>query len=262
MIKAVFFDIDGTLRDYESGKIPESAKEAVNQARKKGILCFAATGRHILEIQQENLLEDLVLDGYVTLNGQYCLDREGRVLYANPVPQDQVRTMLQLIEEEPFPCMFMEAEAMYINFVNDLVRQVQAGINTRIPPVLSLSRGLENPVYQMVPCCREEKAEKILSDLPGCRGVKWHDGLAVDVLPKNGAKERGISHVLSSYGIAREECAAIGDGYNDISMIRWAGTGIAMKNGKEETRRWADYITGSVMEDGIHQAIVHLLGRD
>ena len=148
----------------------------------------------------------------------------------------------------------------YINFVNDLVRQVQAGINTRIPPVLSLSRGLENPVYQMVPCCREEKAEKILSALPGCRGVKWHDGLAVDVLPKNGAKERGISHVLSSYGIAREECAAIGDGYNDISMIRWAGTGIAMKNGKEETRRWADYITGSVMEDGIHQAIVYLLG--
>ena len=81
MIKAVFFDIDGTLRDFDTGRIPESAREAVAQARREGILCFAATGRHLLEIEEESLLEGVSLDGLVTLNGQYCLDGKGRVLY-------------------------------------------------------------------------------------------------------------------------------------------------------------------------------------
>ena len=69
-IKAIFFDIDGTLRDFETKRIPESTKEALRKAREAGILLFIATGRHKLEIEEENLLEDMEFDGYVTLNGQ------------------------------------------------------------------------------------------------------------------------------------------------------------------------------------------------
>lgn len=72
MVKAIFFDIDGTLREFDGGGICGSTKRALAEARKAGIRLFIATGRHYLEIEEENLLEDLEFDGYVTLNGQYC----------------------------------------------------------------------------------------------------------------------------------------------------------------------------------------------
>lgn len=258
MIKAVFFDIDGTLRDFDTGRIPESVREAVAQARREGILCFAATGRHLLEIEEESLLEGVSLDGLVTLNGQYCLDGKGRVLYENPIPKDQVRQMLDFLEEKPLPCIFMEAEAMYINFVDDRVRQAQAGIGTAIPPIRDLQRGLGHPVYQMVPYGDACECEQILHRLPGCRGLRWHDGLAIDIISADGSKENGIRRILSRFGISREECAAVGDGYNDLSMIRWAGLGIAMGNGKPEVREAADYVTAAVTEDGIRQAMDYI----
>lgn len=258
MIKAVFFDIDGTLRDFQTGIIPESARRAVEEAQGEGILCFAATGRHLLEIEEESLLEGLSLDGLVTLNGQYCLDREGRLLCHNPIPVSQVQRMLELIEERPFPCLFMEARAMYINFVNSQVIKAQEGIGTAVPPVEDLRRGLERPVYQMIPYAGPEECDRILQELPGCRGLRWHDGLAIDIVPADGSKESGIARVLSAYGLTREECAAVGDGYNDLSMIQWAGLGIAMGNGKPEVRQAADYVTGAVMEDGIRQALEYI----
>ena len=58
-IKAIFFDIDGTLRDFQTKRIPDSAKEALMEARRAGILLFIATGRHKLEMEQEDLLEGL-----------------------------------------------------------------------------------------------------------------------------------------------------------------------------------------------------------
>ena len=74
MIKAIFFDIDGTLRDFTEKGIRPGTYQAIDLARSHGIQCFIATGRHLLEIQEENLLDRLIFDGYVLLNGSLCLD--------------------------------------------------------------------------------------------------------------------------------------------------------------------------------------------
>ena len=72
MIKAIFFDIDGTLRDFEEKGITEYTRKALDKAREAGLRLFIATGRHWLEIEEEGLLGDLEFDAYVTLNGQLC----------------------------------------------------------------------------------------------------------------------------------------------------------------------------------------------
>ena len=69
MIKAIFFDIDGTLLSHTTGRVPESTEFAIHQLRKKGIRLFVATGRHKLEIE-ELPVNKLSFDGYITLNGQ------------------------------------------------------------------------------------------------------------------------------------------------------------------------------------------------
>ena len=62
MVKAIFFDIDGTLREFEKKGISMSTRQALDKARQAGIRLFIATGRHYLEIEEEKLLDDLVVD--------------------------------------------------------------------------------------------------------------------------------------------------------------------------------------------------------
>lgn len=91
MIKAIFFDIDGTLRDFTEQGIRPSTYEALDLARKAGILCFVATGRHLLEIREEGLLGDLRFDGYVLLNGSLCLDGSFSPYTKIPFPHPRFR---------------------------------------------------------------------------------------------------------------------------------------------------------------------------
>ena len=89
MIKAIFFDIDGTLRDFTEIGIRPGTYQAIALARANHIRCFVATGRHLVEIQEEGLLGRLEFDGYVLLNGSLCLDDKLSCLYANPIPVSQ-----------------------------------------------------------------------------------------------------------------------------------------------------------------------------
>ena len=78
MIKAAFFDVDGTLFSHSMKKFPESTKEALRLLRKKGIKIFLSTGRSYIEAGKLPW-EDIVFDGYVTLNGQVCTDENDRI---------------------------------------------------------------------------------------------------------------------------------------------------------------------------------------
>ena len=73
MIKALFFDIDGTLVSFKTHVIPDSAVKALEKAHNKGIKIFIATGRPMAIINNMSQLEEKgLIDGYVTMNGAYC----------------------------------------------------------------------------------------------------------------------------------------------------------------------------------------------
>lgn len=257
-IKAIFFDIDGTLREFGAQRIPDSTKEALRRAREAGILLFIATGRHKLEIEEENLLEDLVFDGYVTLNGQYCYCDAGCV-FDCPITGDEVRAVLDFLEEDPFPCLFMEADRMYINMVNAVVVETQAGIGTRVPPVMDVKRAAEQRIYQIVPYIGVDKEREMKKRISGCEFIRWHDEHAVDVIPKGGSKWAGMEAMASHFGFAMEEAAAVGDGENDVTMVKLAGFGVAMGNGKDSVKAVADYVTDSIETDGLSKAVFYIL---
>ena len=266
MIKAIFFDIDGTLRDFEEKGIPEYTRRALDMAREAGMRLCIATGRHWLEIEEEGLLGDLEFDAYVTLNGQLCYVREGRELpgraiYKNPIDPGQVRRLLKMMEEEPFPCLFMEEGRMYINYTDPRVELVQRGIGTALPPVGDIGRALENPVYQIVPYVDAKRAGEIIAGLPGCGHAMWHAGNAVDLLPFGGGKCGGIERTLEYFGMKAEEAAAVGDGKNDVSMLAYVGVGVAMGNGCEEAKRAADLVVERIELEGLLEAVEGILRR-
>ena len=69
VIKAVFFDVDGTLLSIESNQVPDSAKEAVKKLRQNGILAVVATARHMTDLEKMPV-QDMDFDGYIVVNGQ------------------------------------------------------------------------------------------------------------------------------------------------------------------------------------------------
>ncbi len=257
-IKAIFFDIDGTLRDFETGRVLDSTKEALTEARKAGILLFIATGRHKLEMEEEDLLEGIPFDGYVTLNGQYCYCGDN-IIYDYPIDPAEVDKTLEILKEESFPCMFMEGDCMYINMVNSMVEKVQLDIGTRVPPVLNVERARGKRIYQIVPYVTYDMECKLSKHLAGCEFIRWKDEMACDVIPSGGSKWKGIMKMAEHYGFSACEMAAVGDGMNDISMLTGAGLGIAMGNACDAAKEAAAYITDTIEADGLKKAVYHIL---
>lgn len=73
------------------------------------------------------------IDAYITLNGQYCYEgTPGRpVIYKHPIPRSQIAILLKILEETPFPCLFMEAENWYLNYVDERVIRFLAFLSIR-----------------------------------------------------------------------------------------------------------------------------------
>ena len=84
MIKAVFFDIDGTLLSHTLKDVPESTRRSIQKLKDQGILCVIATGRHLSEIKKLPVY-DIEFDGFVTTNGHICLNSKKEVIYSHPM---------------------------------------------------------------------------------------------------------------------------------------------------------------------------------
>lgn len=252
MIKAVFFDVDGTLLSHTRHQVSQSTREALRKLRQNKIQCVVATGRHLSEMEKLPV-KGIDFDGYITLNGQLCLDSRKNILSAAPIVGGSKEQILRLFEEKRIPMMLVERDALYINFINQRVINAQAAISSELPQV---GRYTGNDFYQAIAYIEKQEEEQFRILLPDCRITRWNDH-GVDIISSRGGKTRGIAEYLSRTGIRREETMAFGDGENDVDMLRFVQTGIAMGNAEPEVKEAADYVTGSVDADGIESALRH-----
>ncbi|MFV0395439.1 MAG: Cof-type HAD-IIB family hydrolase, partial [Coprobacillaceae bacterium] len=238
MTKAIFFDIDGTLISKKNPRITTKLKETLNALRNKGILLFIATGRHYQEIVDLKLNEDYQFDAYITLNGCYCYN-DDEVIHKAAITNEDIKSIISMLDENDTACMFVEADKMYINKVNERVIEAQAAIHTPVPEIADISRALENDIFQIIPYITDEEAKPIIASTKGCKGTRWHP-LAYDIIPNTGGKDEGIKKVLSYYNIDVKDTMAFGDGHNDIEMLQFVNIGVAMGNGEAITKESSD----------------------
>ena len=253
MIKAVFFDIDGTLVSFKTHRVPDFAKRAIAALRAKGVRVFIASGRQLLAI---NNLEDLQFDGYVTLNGGYCIVGE-QVIYKHSMPSEDMVSLVQYMEErENFPCIFVHENAFCINYTDERTDEVFRLLNFPQPPTLPLREAATGDIFQLVAFFTKEQEKAIMAVMPHCEATRWNP-LFSDVIPKGSSKQVGVDKMLDYFGISLDESMAFGDGGNDVLMLKHVGIGVAMGNAEDEVKRAADYVTDSVDEDGVEKALRH-----
>lgn len=254
MVKAVFFDIDGTLVSFNTHEVPASTRECIRLLKEKGIKVFIATGRRLQAI---NNVGDLEFDGYITVNGGLCVAGKDHVIYRHTIPQKDIRAILDYQEKvENFPCAFAQEKEIYMNYVDDSVHHIFDLLDFPYPPIRPLREAADEPTLQLIAFFTHEQEERIMKVMPHCEATRWNP-LFTDVVPKGSSKSVGIDRMLDHFGISLTETMAFGDGGNDIQMLGHVACGIAMGNAEEDVKKAAHYVTDTVDNEGIFKALKH-----
>lgn len=251
MIKAVFFDVDGTLLSHKTKSVPDSARRAINKLQEKGIQCVVATGRH-KQFLDMLPVKDIDFDFYILLTGQLGMDRQGNAVAGCPLKGIGKEKVVQMFQNKTIPMMFLEKDTTYANFVDAAVEKAHKAVSTPVP---SVGEYIGGDIYQAIAYVDEKVTLAELEDC--CKLTRWSD-FAVDIIAKEGGKVAGIQVFLEKYGISREETMAFGDGENDMEMLEFVQVGVAMGNAEGCVKEIADYVTASVDDDGIEKALIDL----
>lgn len=257
MYDAAFFDFDGTLQSFTTQSVPESALQALTLLRNKGLKVILATGRHKTELKQSNSL--FTFDAYITLNGQYCYDSDG-VFRKLCIGKDDVKIAVEQATKKIYPCFFVEENKKYCNYVDEKVSELHRIVKSPEPDVRDPAQALDADIFQLCAYLPKEKEHLLLDHLREVEALRWYPSFT-DIVPKGGCKKAGIEAVMSRYGLSPTRIMTFGDGENDIDMLEYAQTGVAMGNAQPHVKAAADYVTDDVDSDGILNAVRHFFGE-
>jgi len=252
MIKAIFFDIDGTLLSFRTHQVQPGTIEAFAQLHQRGIRTFISSGRPLVLIPPF----PLTFDGYITVNGGYCFAGD-TIIHRLPLDADDCRKWCDYVQRHDLCTMCFTENDMFINRTDPVAEQLQAQLGFKMPPVRPLSEAKGLDVFQFIALQTAEKDAEVLSMLSHSRLPRWHPVFS-DLIPDSSSKAIGIEKMLSHFGLTKEEAMAFGDGANDIEMLEYVGCGVAMGNAADAVKQHADYVTDDVDHEGILHALQQL----
>lgn len=248
----VFFDLDGTLLNGES-LIDDEVKEALAELKEKGAVPFIATGRSQIEIQ--HVLEETVIDSFITLNGQY-IHYEGKEVFRNVISPSIVEEMKELTAEKNLALSLYSADKIRATFHNDTIRKAYGFIHEE-PPAVDANLNEKEEILMMLVLneepTRDHEITQAFDDLSFFRNTPF----SIDTISKGHNKAKGIDALLDSAGITGVPLYAFGDGANDKEMLSRVDHSVAMANGLAEVKALADYITSANTDGGIKEGLKH-----
>lgn len=272
MEKLVFFDIDGTLVT-RNNHIPKSTIDAIRKLKQNGIIPVIATGRAPILIRE--IAKELEINSYIAMNGQYIV-HEGEVIYSNPIDMDLVDAVVETARERRDGILLATESKLIANSVVSLVNRgwlfsflkglvgliphrIQVSLWKRMMKKAPEKEEYENEeIFMMnVNANQEEELEyeKVFAEhLTFTRANE----LSMDVINQGISKATGAEKMMGILGIQHDNTFAFGDGLNDLEMIQYVGTGVAMDNGFDELKAVADMVTDSVFNDGIAKGLKKL----
>ena len=250
-IKIIFFDIDDTLRNSKTGFIPSTIPTVFQQLRERGILTGIATGRGIFGVVPE--IKALKPDFFVTLNGAYIEDKKGNVIYSNKIAKDKVEEYIAWTKEVGIEYGLVGSHAAKLSRRTEMISQAIDPIY----PDLEVDPDFyqKEDIYQLW-TFEEQGDDLVLPDTLAStlRMVRWHEHSS-DVVPISGSKAAGVAKVVDQLGLKPENVMVFGDGLNDLELFDYAGISVAMGVSHEKIKEKADYITKTLEEDGIFDAL-------
>lgn len=254
----VFFDIDGTIVDYETQILPESAAEAIRLLRQNGHIPVVNTGRPFSHVDPR--VQQLDFSGWICSCGMELI-LDGKMIYRDYPTKEECRFILELahrcrmaIQTEGPGSLLFDADLPYH------------------PQGLREARRLSAQGLHVAPLQQAGEPQFIkfvTYDTPGCDREAFLRGVApyfdavirgntmIEFVKKDHTKAEGMERFLHSLNIPKEETFAIGDSENDLPMFAMAGTTVCLGDGVDAVKEVADFVTAPVLEDGVFHALRH-----
>ncbi len=257
--KILFFDIDGTLLPNLPHEVPKSAVEALRRAQANGHLLFINSGRTWAMIPEQ--MKQLSFDGYVCGCGSEVY-LHGEKLFSQSVPNHICQATVQALRDFRIGAVF---ECPHRFLYDSTAPQSSAVIPNMLGryPLADLTKfdSEEASTYTF------SKAFLTLSPRSDCEAFRnfcqdkydifVHDTYVWEIGQKGCSKATGIELLLKHLQIPREDSFAFGDSENDLPMLRYAGTSIAMGNSNPKILPFCTWQTTDILEDGIARALEH-----
>lgn len=258
----IALDIDGTLTNSKK-EITTATRNALIDLQKQGKKVILASGRPTPGLRSfAELLQFDVYGGYLlAYNGAKIINYKTKETIINQtLPQDMIPLLHQFALDNHVGLISYERDGVIAGNGIDKYIELETRING-IPykEVTNFSDYVTFPVNKCLMTGEDSymaEMEEKLKELYGDRlSIYRSEAFFLEIMPQHVDKANSLSKLLEHEGITKEQLIACGDGYNDISMIRYAGLGVAMANAKEEVKKEADYITLSNDEDGVLRVI-------
>ncbi len=256
--KLLVLDIDGTLTNSQK-EISPATLDTLIEAQKRGLKIVLASGRPtygIIPIAEQLLMPQF--GGFIlSFNGGSIIDVPTRkAIYESVVPQNLIPSLYEIAKEGGADIISYKDE--YIISENPDNKYVQHELFlTKMCPQ-KVDSFVEAINFTPDKCLIVGEPESLLPleakivDLYGDQVNAYRsEPFFLEVVPKGIDKAQSLQRLLDYIGGSREEMVAMGDGFNDLSMIKFAGVGVAMANAQEPVKEIADYITLSNDEDGV-----------
>ena len=250
-IKAIILDLDGTLLD-DNKKISDKTIGFLKKI-KEDIKIIPASARQFCTIKPYLEKLDLLNENNYTIcfNGSLVVNNKEEGLFSSYIDKNVV------IEIDDF-ILDNNIDWTYYLYDNRLLRKDISDIKGFVN---------ENKIYKIVGISNPDVIDKIRNSLPKCildnLEITSSEQNRIEFVNKGMTKVKAIDLVLNKLDINKENVVAIGDGDNDIDMIKYVGCGIAMSNSPEIVKENADIVTKySNNEDGVYYMIKELLGEE
>lgn len=260
--KILVLDIDGTLTNSKKEITPQT-KAGIIRIMERGHKVILASGRPtpgMRRYAQELELEKF--GGYLlSFNGGRIIEcRTGEVVYQKTLPSHVIPGLYKYALKNDIGIITYLGDQIIVGTRMDEYIELEARINAM--PCREVDNFPQYKEYSLNKCLMTAppelaaEYEKQLQEMYGdVLSVYRSEPFFIEIMPKNIDKANSLDRMLETVGLTRENTICCGDGFNDITMIQYAGVGVAMANAQEEVRQTADFITDSNDEDGIVKVI-------
>ena len=260
--KLLVLDLDGTLTNTRK-EVTEHTRTTLIKAQEQGLKIVLASGRPTYGIAPlANLLQLDKYEGYVlSYNGGEIIDwKTGELLYKNLLDPEALPYLYQCADDNHFAIVTYDGEYVLTEYPDDEYVLKEALLNVmKIKKVDNFLKAVQHPIAKCLivgePTRLAVLEKEMYNHLHDRMGVFRSEPYFLELVPKGIDKAQSLAVLLKEIGMTKDEMIAVGDGFNDLSMIKYAGLGVAMSNAQEVVKENADFITLSNEEDGVAHVV-------
>lgn len=262
MYKAVFIDLDGTLLRHDHS-ISEATRDTIQRLVAKGVLVALVSARPFHGITHISEWLGTVPFPIVSLNGAY-IGLDNNIIFQSSIDSETILDLHGHAKAFDATLIYYSGLKWFAEISNAAIEKEQR--ITEVPVTIAPFQTLlhewnkeQAGLNKVMAIGKEDVIKALELQLKSIYGDKMNIYTSkptyLEIMRRDASKTNAVKFLLERYKISKDEIIAIGDNFNDMEMIAFAGTGVAMGNAPDEIKAVADYVTDTNENDGVRKAI-------